>query len=126
MASNSSVGNGPEDDALVAPFGLREVSTYAQGIAPSRHRILLRDERQTLTGISDLVSQAHRAGLQVVPWTIRAENAFLPRHLRRGTDPGALGDAAAEVGMLLGLGVDGLITDHPDVAARARRSLVAA
>ena len=52
--------------------------------------------RQTLTGISDLVAQAHRAGLQVVPWTLRAENAYLPRHLRRGTDARArIGDASA-------------------------------
>ena len=51
------------DDALVTPAGLREVSTYAQGIAPSRDRILLRDEHQSLTGISDLVGQAHSAGL---------------------------------------------------------------
>jgi glycerophosphoryl diester phosphodiesterase len=114
------------DDVLVTPAGLREVSTYAQGIAPSRHRILLRDADQTLTGISDLVAQAHRAGLAVVPWTLRAENAFLPRHLRRGTDPAGLGDAEGEARLLLALGVDGLITDSPDVAVKARAELVAA
>jgi glycerophosphoryl diester phosphodiesterase len=113
-------------DALLSPAGLREVSTYAQGIAPSRHRILLRDEHQNLTGISDVVHAAHEAGLQVVPWTLRAENAFLPRHLRRGTDPAGLGDADAEARLLLALGVDGLITDHPDVAVRAREELVPA
>ena len=120
------VNDGAEDDARVSPMGLRAVSTYAQGIAPSRHRILLRDEEQTLTGISDLVAQAHRAGLQVVPWTLRAENAYLPRHLRRGTDPAAHGDVEGEARMLLALGVDGLITDSPDVAFRARAELVAA
>jgi glycerophosphoryl diester phosphodiesterase len=114
------------DDALVTPAGLREVSTYAQGIAPSRHRILMRDDEQTLTGISDLVAQAHRAGLQVVPWTLRAENAYLPRHLRRGTDPAGQGDAEGEARMLLALGVDGLITDSPDLAVRARTELAAA
>jgi glycerophosphoryl diester phosphodiesterase len=108
------------DDALVTPSGLREVSTYAQGIAPSRDRILLRDDHQTLTGISDLVPQAHSAGLRVVPWTLRAENAFLPRHLRRGSDVRALGDLQGEARMLFGLGVDGLITDSPDLAVRAR------
>jgi glycerophosphoryl diester phosphodiesterase len=116
----------PEYDPMVTPTGLREISTYAQGIAPSHHRLILRDGDDTMTGVSDLADRAHSAGLAVVPWTVRAENVFLPRHLRRGTDPAALGDAAAEVGLLLGLGVDGLITDHPDVAARARRSLVAA
>jgi glycerophosphoryl diester phosphodiesterase len=115
-----------EHDVLVSPSGLREVSTYVQGIAPSRHRILVRDEEQTLTGISDLVAQAHRAGLAVVPWTLRAENAFLPRHLRRGGDPAGIGDAEGEARLLLALGVDGLITDSPDIAVTARAELVAA
>ena len=114
-----------EDDVLVSPAGLREVSTYAQGIAPSRHRILRRDADQTLIGISGLVHEAHRAGLTVLPWTLRAENAYLPRHLRRGTDPAALGNAEGEARLLLALGVDGLITDHPDLAVRAREELVA-
>jgi len=120
------VEDGAEYDPMITPSGLREISTYAQGIAPSRHRLILRDGDDSMTGVSDLVGRAHGAGLAVVPWTVRAENAFLPRHLRRGSNPAALGDAAAEVGLLLGLGVDGVITDHPDVAARARRSLVAA
>jgi glycerophosphoryl diester phosphodiesterase len=119
-----------EDDAasdpMVTPAGLREISTYAQGIAPSRNRLLLRDDDEAITGVSDLVQRAHGAGLTVIPWTHRAENAFLPRHLRRGSDPAGLGDAATEASMLFGLGVDGLITDHPDIAARARRQLVAA
>ena len=120
------VNDSAEHDVLLTPAGLREVSTYAQGIAPSRHRILLRDPHQTLTGISDLVHQAHRAGLTVAPWTLRAENAYLPRHLRRGSDPAALGDAGGEARLLLALGVDGLITDSPDIAVRAREELVAA
>jgi glycerophosphoryl diester phosphodiesterase len=120
------INGSAEHDALLTPAGLREVSTYAQGIAPSRHRVLLRDEHENLTGISGLINQAHSAGLQVVPWTLRAENAFLPRHLRLGADPSALGDAGAEARLLLALGVDGLITDHPDVAIRARAELVAA
>ncbi|WP_448626571.1 glycerophosphodiester phosphodiesterase family protein [Geodermatophilus sp. URMC 64] len=115
-----------EYDALITPAGLREVSTYAQGIAPSRHRILQRDAEQHLVGITGLVHEAHRAGLSVVPWTLRAENAYLPRHLRRGSDPAAVGHADAEARLLLGLGVDGLITDSPDIAVQARAELVAA
>ena len=107
------------DDDLVTPVGLREVSTYAQGIAPSRHRILLRDDEQALTGVSDLVDQAHSAGLAVIPWTLRPENAFLPPQLRRGAEPSAHGDALAEARLLLDLGVDGLITDSPDHAVSA-------
>jgi glycerophosphoryl diester phosphodiesterase len=111
----------PRSDPMTTPVGLREISTYAQGIAPCHHRLILRDDDDAMIGVSDLVGRAHSAGLVVVPWTVRAENAFLPRQQRRGTDPAALGDAAAEVGVLLGLGVDGLITDHPDVVLRACR-----
>jgi glycerophosphoryl diester phosphodiesterase len=111
-----------EDDPLVTPAGLREISTYAQGIAPSRHRILLRDG-EALTGVSDLVARAHRAGLAVLPWTLRGENAFLPLHLRRGTDPAAPGDAATEARLLLSLGVDGVISDCPDIAVGVRAEL---
>ena len=113
----------PEDEPLLTPAGLREVSTYAQGIAPSRHRIILRDARQNVTGVSDLIARAHGAGLAVVPWTLRGENAYLPAHLRRGTDPAGPGDADGEARLLLALGVDGLITDCPDVAVRVRAEL---
>jgi glycerophosphoryl diester phosphodiesterase len=111
------------DDQLVTNAGLRGISTYAQGIAPSRHRILPRDAEGNLTGVTDLVARAHQAGLSVVPWTLRAENAFLPRHLQVGDDPGAAGDAAGEARLLLALGVDGLITDSPDIAVRVREEL---
>ncbi|MBM7806242.1 glycerophosphoryl diester phosphodiesterase [Geodermatophilus bullaregiensis] len=120
------VDEAPVDDALVTSVGLRAVATYAQGIAPSRHRILLRDADGALTGVSDLVARAHHAGLLVVPWTLAAENAFLPRHLRIGTDPAATGDARAEARLMLALGVDGVITDNPDVTVAARAELATA
>ncbi|MGZ4651443.1 MAG: glycerophosphodiester phosphodiesterase family protein, partial [Kineosporiaceae bacterium] len=113
-------------DAMTTPVGLREISTYAQGIAPSRHRLLLRDADHGLVGASDLVPRAHDAGLVVMTWTLRSENAFLPLELRRGVDPTAAGDAVAEARMLLHLGVDGLITDSPEVAVRARREQLTA
>jgi glycerophosphoryl diester phosphodiesterase len=117
------VGDGPESDPMLTPAGLREISTYAQGITPSRHRLLLRDAEQVMTGVSDVVDRAHDAGLIVIPWTHRCENAFLPLHLRRGEDPAGQGDGRAEARLLLRLGVDGLITDSPDVALRARAEL---
>jgi glycerophosphoryl diester phosphodiesterase len=114
------IADTPTYDPMITPAGLRQISTYAQGIAPCRHRLIRRDADDSVIGLSDLVDQAHGAGLGVIAWTVRAENAFLPRHLRRGSDLAALGDAATEVAILMGLGVDGLITDHPDVVVRAR------
>jgi glycerophosphoryl diester phosphodiesterase len=112
-------------DALVTPSGLREISTYADGIAPHKGRILLHGADGTLVGVSDLITQAHRAGLTVEPWTLRPENLFLPSHLRRGSDPRSTGDAQTEARLLLALGVDGVITDAPETAHRARAELSA-
>lgn len=104
-----------EGDRMVTPAGLREISTYAQGIAPSVDRVL----RGVSGGSSALVVEAHRAALAVFTWTLRAENAFLPEHLRIGTAPEAPGDAIGMARQLLSLGVDGLITDSPEHAAQA-------
>ncbi|MGX5655902.1 glycerophosphodiester phosphodiesterase family protein [Geodermatophilus nigrescens] len=111
------------DDHLLTNAGLRAVSTYAQGIAPCVDRILLRDADDTMTGVSDLVARVHAAGLLVVPWTLAAENTYLPRHLRSSDDPAAAGDARGAARLLLALGVDGIITDNPDVVVAARAEM---
>ncbi|RZU33453.1 glycerophosphodiester phosphodiesterase family protein [Blastococcus saxobsidens] len=110
-------------DAMVTPSGLREISTYAQAIAPSRERVLASAASAPRT--RHLVAQAHAAQLAVYCWTLRAENAYLPEHLRRGDSPSDLGDAVGDALQLLALGVDGLITDSPDHAVRARTALTA-
>jgi glycerophosphoryl diester phosphodiesterase len=112
-------------DRMVTRAGLREISTYAQSIAPSVDRILLGADGRPFTRRSPLVEEAHRAALAVFCWTLRAENFFLPRHLRVGEAPEAHGDALGEARQLLALGVDGLITDSPDHAVRARAELLA-
>ena len=117
------INDRPAGDRLVTPAGLREISTYAQAIGASRDRILGYAEATAATGAADLVTQAHGAELSVFCWTLRAENAFLPEHLRRGDAPEALGDALGEARQLLNLGVDGLITDSPDHAVQARTEL---
>jgi glycerophosphoryl diester phosphodiesterase len=109
------VDDNADGDRMITPAGLRAISTYAQAIGPSRERIVAG---------SALVDDAHRAELAVFCWTLRAENQFLPEHLRRGVAPGALGDAIGDALQLLGLGVDGLITDSPDLAVRAVHELV--
>jgi len=111
------VHDDPAADRMVTRPGLREISTYAQGIGPIRERVL---DRRPAT----LVEEAHRAALTVFCWTLRAENAFLPLHLRVGDAPHGLGDALAEARQLLAMGVDGLITDSPDHAVRAVAELL--
>ena len=83
-ADAQPVRDAADGDGLVTRAGLRGVSTYAQAIGPSRERVLLSAVGQDLPGKAPLVHEAHRAELAVYCWTLRAENAFLPEHLRRG------------------------------------------
>jgi glycerophosphoryl diester phosphodiesterase len=66
--------------------------------------------------VSDLVERAHLAGLSVFTWTLRPENAFLPRPLRGPGAKTAHGDFRAHWGRLLDAGVDGVFADQPDLA----------
>ena len=102
---------------LVSPDGLAAVAAYATGLGP-RHSLLARDlgDRVVPTG---LVDRAHRHGLEVRTWTLRAEDRFLPRPFR-GHDRSGHGDLRGYAALLLDLGVDGLITDHPEVCLAAR------
>ncbi|MBM7387471.1 glycerophosphoryl diester phosphodiesterase [Clavibacter michiganensis] len=68
--------------------------------------------------VSDLVRRAHDAGLSVFTWTLRPENAFLPRPLRGPGPKSAHGDFRAHWGRFLDAGVDGVFADHPDLAVR--------
>jgi glycerophosphoryl diester phosphodiesterase len=87
-------GDGRTYRDLATPAGLAEIATYADGIGPNK---------QLLLPPSSLVEDAHRAGLLVHPWTFR-------------------GDAEEEYHQFFSLGVDGLFSDFPDAAVRARDS----
>lgn len=99
------------------PAGLHEIVAYADAVGPAKELLLPRDATGRSLPPTTFVAEAHAAGLLVHPWTFRAENAFLPAELRRGGDPAAHGDLAAELHAVLELDVDGLFCDHPDVAA---------
>ena len=63
---------------LTAPAGLREISTYAEVLAPHKDLVIPRRSDGSLGEPTRLVDQAHRAGLKVQVWTFRAERRFLP------------------------------------------------
>lgn len=105
---------------LVTKAGLADIASYADWVAPAKNLVLPRDTAGAIGAPSTVVADAHRAGLRVVVWTLRAENQFLPANLRRGTDPNAHGDLAGETRAFLDAGVDAVFSDHPDVAVTAR------
>ncbi len=107
---------------LATREGLRWIGRYADGVGPQKDLVLPRDASGNTTVPSSLVRDAHRQRLVVHVFTLRRENQFMAQNFRRGTDPNAAGDLSAEVQAFLDAGVDGLFTDHPDVAVEARDS----
>ena len=93
---------------MMTPSGLAEVATYADGIGPWMGHVLGDDGTPT-----DLVRDAHAAGLKVHPWTVRKENVFLPASLRSDASENGIGDIRGLVKLLKAVGVDGYFTDDP-------------
>jgi glycerophosphoryl diester phosphodiesterase len=105
---------------MVTPAGLKAVAAYANGVGPEWPMVLPTAPDGGLAPATSLVADAHAAGLAVHPWTVRAENQFLPPKLRNGADPSAHGDVDAVYKALLAAGVDGLFSDFPGLFAKAR------
>jgi glycerophosphoryl diester phosphodiesterase len=110
-------------DDLVKPAGLKEVATYADGIGPSKDRIIPRDAAGFLAAPTTLVKDAHAVRLVVHPFTFRNENTFLPADYRSSADPVAYGRAFDEYAKFFATGIDGLFSDNSDTAVEARSTL---
>jgi glycerophosphoryl diester phosphodiesterase len=107
--------------ARVTQEGLRQISEYAEWVAPTKDLVLPRDPATGATGApSSVVEWAHAQGLKVVVWTLRDENQFMATNFRIGTDPNASGNIYAEVTAFLDAGVDAVFADYPDSAVDAR------
>jgi glycerophosphoryl diester phosphodiesterase len=118
---------------LLTKEGLAEIKTYADGVGPWKPYILAgkqtdrnndgkpddlngdgaADERdRTLAEPTSVVADAHAAGLFVHTWTFRSEPKRLMADFK--------GDPAAEYKAFFALGIDGLFSDFPDAAVKAR------
>lgn len=120
-----AAGEPRDGTALVRPESLVELSATIDVIAPAREMVIPWTEDGALGEPTSLVRDAHAAGLAVHPRTFRAENAFLPPALRLGADPAGLGCCIEDIQAHLAAGVDGVITDHPDLAVLAREAAAA-
>jgi glycerophosphoryl diester phosphodiesterase len=117
---------------LLTKDGLKEIRTYADGVGPWKPYLISAkqtvgadgkpadingdgavDERdRTLLPPSNVVADAHAAGLLVHTWTFRSE----PRRLASDFK----GDPLNEYRAFYAIGVDGLFSDFPDAAVKAR------
>jgi glycerophosphoryl diester phosphodiesterase len=96
--------------AMVEGDGLKKIAGYADGVGPEKRLVVPVNPDGSLGTPTDLVTRAHAAGLLVHVWTIRVDKQFLPA--------GYQGHPEAEFEQFRQLGVDGVFTDFPDVAAK--------
>ncbi len=117
---------------LLTPTGLAEIKTYADGIGPwkpylrSAKQVLgsdgkpqdlngdgkITDADRVLLAPTEVVKNAHAAGLFVHAFTFRNEKELLVSDYK--------GDPKVEYAVFYELGVDGLFSDFPDTALAAR------
>lgn len=100
--------------AMIEGDGLKSIAAYADGIGPEKRLVVPVNADGSLGTPTDLVARAHAAGLLVHIWTIRVDKEFLPA--------GYHGKPEAEFEQFRQLGVDGVFTDFPDVAAKSYAS----
>lgn len=117
---------------LVSKEGLAEIKTYADGVAPWKPYLIpskqtlgadgkptdlngdgkIDEQDRVLMAPTSIVADAHALGLLVHTWTFRSE----PRRLASNFK----GDPAAEYKAFYAIGIDGLFSDFPDHAVKAR------
>jgi glycerophosphoryl diester phosphodiesterase len=113
---------------MVTPAGLKAIAAYADGVGPDKSYVVPTNGEALLPATS-LVADAHAAGLRVHPWTVRAENYFLPASLQmlpavvRPDQARLHGDVAAMFRALYDAGVDGVFSDFPGLAVAARKDM---
>ena len=103
--------------------GMASLAPFVDGISVDKHILQATDASGSAAGV-ELVARAHAAGLTVFCWTLRAENRFLPQGLRLGSSTRRFGDWMAEFLELMGMGVDGVFSDQPDLAIESRTVLL--
>ena len=123
-----SVAGGPADlpgvsyKEMVTAEGVKRIATYADGLGPETPLVIPVVDGG-LGPATSLVAEAHANGMAVHPWTVRAENAFLPPKLRRGTAPADHGNVDALYEALWKSGIDGLFSDFTALSVAVRNRL---
>ena len=128
-------GDARTNNDLLTAEGLKEIAAYADGVSPWKPYLIptvpvdangdgkpddlngdgAMDERDKALGTpTDVVKNAHAAGLFVHTWTFRSEPRRLASTFKN--------DPAAEYKAFFEIGVDGIFSDFTDHAVAARKS----
>lgn len=106
---------------MMAPTGLKAIAAYADILAPDTRSLIPLGADERLGPPTPVIADAHRAGLQVMPYTFRPENYFLPADFQDGEGAAARNPAGsiAEMRAYLAAGIDGFFTDDPGLGREA-------
>jgi glycerophosphoryl diester phosphodiesterase len=108
IEAKSKGDDGTDHDFLCTPAGLREVAKVADGIGPAIGRLVTWQASGAKPTLTELMSNARAAKLQVHPYTVRVDDL-----------PANCTSADALHAVLFGeLRVDGVFTDFSDVTLR--------
>ena len=94
--------------------GMARLAQYADGVGPSHSMVVSSDSTAGNIKVTDLVSQAHAAGMQVHPYTYRKDSGQIPAYAK---DFNHMLDIH-----LYQADVDGVFTDFTDLAVEFLRS----
>jgi len=103
-----------DEDETWSAKRFAEIAQYADGVGPNKRLVVPAARDGRLLPATSLVREAHQAGLFVHVWTMRSDSMFL--------SPSYEGDPGREIRQFADLGVDGIFTDYPDVAAQVLRT----
>ncbi len=97
---------------LTHPKYLKEISKIADAIGPYKRMIVPESKDGELNAPTNLIRDAHAAGLEVYPYTFRSDPEYLSKAYKQ--------DPIAEYLQFYALGIDGLFSDFSKVAIEAR------
>lgn len=110
LIGENSWKESPTDfDALRTEAGMQGIAEYADGVGPSLNHVVRGRNDRGDVDVTDLVRWAHQHGLQVHPYTFRADS--LPGYARDFTRLLEIFTTQAQI--------DGVFTDFPDQAVVA-------